>query len=123
MNAKGISDDQKVSRLFGSFKNPHIKDWISVERTTRAALTFPEFMKEFCSRWLPKDWDAILEAKVFRTLLDPTKETFETWVRRMQIFNITLRGSPKHFSETQLRSQLAANLDEELRTMAKDEKA
>ena len=123
MNAKGISEEQKVSRLFASFKNPHIKEWISVERTTLADLTFPDFMKVFRKRWLPGDWDITLLAKILRTTLDPIKETFEAWVRRVQILNITLRGSPRQLTETELRSQLVANLDEELRTMAKDEVA
>jgi hypothetical protein len=123
MSAKGISEEQKVSRLFGSFKNPQIKRWVSFEHTTLAALTFPEFMEEFRRRWLPEDWDITLHTKILRATLDPTKETFETWARRVQILNVSLRGNPKHLSETQLRSQLQANLDEELRTMANDEMA
>ena len=44
-------------------------------------------------------------------------------MRDVQILNIGLRGTPEHVSETQLRAQLEANLDEELRTMANDEMA
>ena len=124
MYAKGgIREEQKVARLFGSFQSQRIKDWIIVNDTTLTALTFPEFMKEFRRRWLPKHWEITLQAKVLRTTLDPTKETFETWVRDVQILNIGLRGTPEHVSETQLRAQLEANLDEELRTMANDEMA
>ena len=123
MYAKGISEEQKVARLLGSFKNPDIEAWIITEHTTIAALTFPDFMKEFRRRWLPEHWEIILEAEVLRSLLDPTKETFETWVTRVQTLNIALRGTPEHVSDTQLRDQLGANLDEELRIMAHDEMA
>ena len=123
MSANGISEEKKVARLFGSFQSQRIKDWIIVNRTTLADLTFPDFMKEFRKRWLPKDWDITLHAKILRTILDPTKETFEAWVRRVQILNVTLRGTPRHSSETELRFQLEANLDKELRTMANDEMA
>ena len=124
MHAKGrISEEQKVTRLFRSFKNPYINVWISREHATLAALTFPDFMKEFRRRWLPKNWEITLQTKVLGTLLDPTKETFNEWVRHVQILNITLRGTPEQLSDTQLRAQLQANLDEELRTMVYDEMA
>ena len=80
-------------------------------------------MKEFRRRWLPEHWEITLQAEVLRSLLDPTKETFDTWVTRVQTLNIALRGTPEHVSDTQLCDQLGANLDEELRIMAHDEMA
>jgi hypothetical protein len=123
MYAKGISEEQKVARLLGSFKNPDIKAWVIMKRTTLAALTFPDFMKEFRRRWLPEDWEITLRAEIHSSLLDPTKETFETWVTHVQTLNVALRGTPEHLSDKQLRDQLGANLDEESRIMAYDEMA
>ena len=123
MYAKGISEEQKVARLLGSFKNPDIKAWIIMNRTTLAALTFPDFMKEFRRQWLPEGWENTVRAEVLRSHLDPTKETFEAWVTHVQTLNIVLRGTPEHLSDTQLRVQLEANLDKELRTMVYDEMA
>jgi hypothetical protein len=124
MNVKGgIADAQKVIRLFGSFENPLINDWISCERATLATLTFPEFMKEFRRLWLPTNWEHAVKSQVLGSRLHSSKEKFETWVAHVQTLNATLRGTSSHLNNEQLRFRLEANLDGDLRTLAYDEKA
>jgi hypothetical protein len=124
MNAKGgITDGQKVTRLFGSFKNPLINDWISCERTTLATLSFPEFMKEFRRLWLPTNWENAVKAQVLGSRLDPSKDKFEIWVAHVQTLNATLRGTSSHLNNEQLLLRLEVNLDEDLRLLVYEEKA
>jgi hypothetical protein len=124
VNAKGgIAEAQKVTRLFGSFENPLINDWISCERATLAALSFPEFMKEFRRLWLPTNWEHAVKSQVVGSRLHPSKDKFETWVAHVQTLNATLRGTSSHLNNEQLRFRLEANLDGDLRTLAYDEKA
>jgi hypothetical protein len=55
-------------RLSGCFKNPLINDWISHERTALATLSFPEFMKEFRTLWLPKNWEYPIRSQIIDAL-------------------------------------------------------
>jgi hypothetical protein len=119
MNAKGgIADEQKVTRLFGSFQNPLIHDWIHCESTTLATLSFPEFMKEFRRRWLPTNWEHTVRSQILAAHFDPGKDKFDSWVRHVQMLNIALRGTSSHLDDEQLRFRLEANLDEELWRLA-----
>ena len=71
MNAKGgITEEQKVTRILGSFRDSLIRDWIWSERSALTALTFPEFMKEFRRRWLHKDWEYMVRIKVLGAHLE-----------------------------------------------------
>jgi hypothetical protein len=125
MNARGrIADEQKVGRLFGSFQNTLIHDWICCKRATLATLSFPEFMKEFRRRWLPSDWEQTVRSQIIAARFDPRKEDkFETWVQNVQMLNIALRGTSSHLDDEQLRIRLEDNLDEELWRLAHHEKA
>ena len=124
LNAKGgVTEEQKVTRLLGCFKNSLVRDWMAVEETKLVAMTFKEFMKAFRKRWLPKNWESDMRALILDTGLDPTSESFEKWAARVQSMNVTLRGTPSHFSEAQLRTQLEAGIDKDLRTLAMEERA
>ncbi|KAF8808349.1 hypothetical protein BYT27DRAFT_7210892 [Phlegmacium glaucopus] len=61
INAKGgINDALKVSCILGSFKNDLVNDWISVNRDQLSILSFPDFMSEFRTHWLPHDWEEVV---------------------------------------------------------------
>ena len=53
--------------------------------------------------------------------LDPSQK-FETWAAQILSYNVSLRNTTSHMSEDQLRTQLEAALDEELRAIATEEK-
>ena len=124
VNAKGgIEDNLKVSRILGCFENDLINDWISVNRERFTALSFPEFMTEFRSRWLPHDWEQTLRSKILSARLYPKKQRFEEWASSIQSLNISLRGTTSHLDDARIRLQLEAGLDEDLQTAARDAKA
>ena len=124
INAKGgIEDNVKVSRILGCFENDLVNDWIAVNRERFTTLSFPEFMDEFRSRWLPHDWEQTLRSKILSARLFPKKQRFEEWASSIQSLNVSLRGTNSHLDDARIRLQLEAGLDEELQTSARDAKA
>jgi hypothetical protein len=122
MNAKTtIPEDEKVTKILGCFGNPLVNDWISVNRSRLRTLTFPEFMKEFRSRWLPHAWVEDLRTEILSSSLG-SNQTFEAWSESLRILNVPLRDSDSHIDEAQMRRQLEANIDPELRAMVRREK-
>lgn len=119
----GIREDQKVSRILGCFHDSLVRDWVIREEATLKALLFAEFLTALRERWLDSDWEHALLMQILGSRLNPAKEKFETWALRIQKLNVTLRGTISHLSDSQLRSQLEAALDEDLQILAAKEKA
>ena len=119
MNVKGgVPDDQKVTKLLGSFRNTLIDDWMSTETDRIVQLSFTEFMDEFRERWLPTNWEQSILTQMLGNHLDPTKQTFEAWAAQILSHNVSLRKTKSHMTDEALRRQLEIMLDEELRTLA-----
>ncbi len=53
--------------------------------------------------------------------LDPSQK-FEMWAAQILSYNVSLHNTTSHMSKDQLRTQLEVVLDEELRTIAMEEK-
>lgn len=119
----GVNDDQKVSHILVSFQDQEIRDWTTVNHDNFVKLSFPEFITALRKRWLPKDWADDTIREIRGASLDPLKDKFETWSTRLIKLNITLRGTPSHLTDDQLRLQLEAGIDQDLRDSAKTEKA
>lgn len=121
LNAKdGVDDEKKVTRIIGCFENILVDDWAQVERDRLIELTFETFMKEFRRRWLPHNWEQAVRTKMPNSRLDPSQK-FETWAAQILSHNVSLRNTTSHMNESQLRTQLEAALDEELRAMATEQ--
>lgn len=121
LNAKGgVTDEQKVTCIIGSFQNILINDWTQVERTQLIALTFEEFMKEFHERWLPHNWEQAVQTQMLNTRLTPSQR-FQLWADQILSHNVSLRNTPSYMTDSQLHTQLEAALDEELRALAAEE--
>ena len=119
MNVKGgVTDDQKVKKLLGSFKNTLVNDWMSTECDRLIQLPFSDFMEEFRERWLPANWEQTVLTQMLGKHLDPAKSTFEAWAAQILSHNVSLRGTKSHMTDKALRRQLEIMLDEELRTLA-----
>jgi hypothetical protein len=124
LNAKGgIEEDQKVSRILGCFHDSRVRNWAICEEARLKALSFDEFLTALRRRWLDPDWEYALVMQILGSRLNPAKEEFETWAVRIQKLNVTLRGTTSRLSDSQLRFQLEAALDEDLRILAAEEKA
>ena len=123
MNAKGgVQDGQKVTKILGCFENPLVNDWILVNRSRLRTLTFEEFMVEFRQRWLARNWEEDVAMHILSSRLDPKQMTFEEWAAQLQTWNVALRGTDSHIDDDQMRRQLDANLDTELRKKTRNEK-
>ena len=121
LNAKGgVTEEQKVTRIMGCFQNDLVDDWTQVEKTRLLALTFEEFMKEFRERWLPPNWEQAVRTQMLNTRLSPSQR-FQPWAAQILSHNVSLRNTQSHMTDAQLRTQLEAALDEELRALAAEE--
>jgi hypothetical protein len=54
---KNIVEDRQVRMIAVGLKDTHIKDWFAADRTCICALTFSDFMVEFCHNYLDDDWE------------------------------------------------------------------
>ena len=119
MNEKGGDmDDQKVTKILGSFENTLVDDWMSTERDRIVQMTFTDFMDEFRERWLPTNREQTVLTQMLGTHLDPTKQRFEAWAAQILSHNVSLRTTKSHMTDEALRRQMEIMLDEELRTLA-----
>lgn len=120
-NAKeSVADNEKVARILSCFDDYLVNDWIAVERDRLITLTFEQFMAEFRTRWLPLGWEEDLRTQVLSARFDPKKTRFGAWADHVQTLNVFLRGTPSHLDEHSMRLQFEANIDEELRWLARE---
>src|SRR5271154_5806281 len=54
--AKSIEDSDRVRYILGAFKDVHVRDWISSDRSALLLLSFEDFMTELHNNFLPDDW-------------------------------------------------------------------
>lgn len=93
-----------------------------MNRKRLRTLEFEQFMDEFRSRWLPKTWVEDLRNDILGSRLDPKLTTFEAWASKIQTLNVALRGTDSHLDDDLMRRQLEANIDLELRSLARKDK-
>ena len=102
-NAKhGIPDNEKVTKILGCFENPLINDWISVNHSHLCTLSFEDFMAEFRTRWLPKNWVEDVCNEILGSRQDLKVTTFESWSAKIQTLNVALRGTDSHLDDNQM---------------------
>jgi len=76
-------------------------------------LTFAKFMKEFCKKVLPPNWEQIVCMQMLSSQLNPSK-CFDIWADEIMMLNVSLCNTSSHMSESQLRIQIDTALDEDL---------
>ena len=122
-NAKGgVPDDMQVIRILPSFQDQLVCDWIAADRPRISKLSFKEFITELCTAFLPCNWEDRLRAQILTERLQPNSR-FLTWATSLQTLNCVLRNTPSHLSDSHLRDQIEAGVDEELHLLACKSKA
>ena len=120
LNVKGGDPkEQRVSWIITAFKDPLIRDWITSNRETLVALKFEEFMKQLRSMFLPKDWEENVRTQILGSKM-PRNERFILWAQSLQATNCVLRNTRSHLSDERLRDTLEANIDADLRLLARE---
>jgi len=114
-----LADDQKVPRILNSFKNAHIRNWITTNREALKNLPFPDFVKNLREEFLPPRWEDNIRSKLLGSKM-PKSSRFITWAREVQTENYLLRNTPSFLSDDRLRDTLEANVDQNLRLLATD---
>jgi hypothetical protein len=121
-NAKGgVTDEQKVTRILPSFKDPIIRGWISSDRAHLSKLSFALFMTDLRAKFLSKEWEDELLSKILRNHLRPNQD-FMTWATMLQQQNCILRNTTSQLDEKRLREQISIAVDMELRIAGREAK-
>jgi hypothetical protein len=116
-----ITDAEKTAKVLGCFESNVVDDWAGTERDRLAALSFSDFMKAFRKRWLDHNWEHDVLTEIRTSRLVPPG-SFDDWASKILSLNVSLRNTPSHLTEPEIRKQLDVALDVELRTLAKDNK-
>ena len=120
LNTKGGDPkEQRVARIITAFKDPLVRDWITSNRATLVKLTFDEFMTQLRDMFLPKDWEENVRTQILGNKM-PRNERFILWAQGLQAMNCVLRNTRSHLSEQRLRDTLEANIDGDLRLLARE---
>ena len=73
-NKEGLELKDFITRIAGSLHDPLISNWYWTRQVTFDALSFDDFMKELCNKWLVNDWEQDIHHKVLGT-----KQTGAFW--------------------------------------------
>jgi hypothetical protein len=120
LNAKGgVADEQKVLRVLNSFRDTHVRNWITTDRAALIALSFEDFMQRLRTEFLPPNWEDKVRSRILGSKM-PRNERFIHWARSLQAENYVLRGTTSHLPDDRLRDTLEANVDLDLRILASD---
>lgn len=110
---KGFTDDEIVSRICHNIADPRIETWVSTQTDHVHSMSLSSFMKELRHRLLPIGWDARVQTGILRA--SQGQESFTDFASRLRNLNDLLRDSEYHFTDTSLRFQIEAGLNEYLR--------
>jgi len=120
LNAKGgVTQEQKVLRILNSFRDTHVRNWITTDRAALTALTFEAFMLRLRAEFLPPNWEDKVCSRILGSKMS-RNDRFIHWARSLQAENYVLRGTTSHLSDDRLRDTLEANVDHDLRLLATD---
>lgn len=111
--AKGVPPESQVGRIMYCFERDNVIAWVEANHDTLLALTFDEFMTEFKSKWLPRDWQDQLVDKVIER--QPHDISFADWIITLTNANSYLKGRPSHVPDDQLRDHIIARFSDHLR--------
>jgi hypothetical protein len=92
----------------GQFAGPCVSRLVLDGQEGFNALSFDDFMKEFCNKWLPNNWEQDI---CHRVLGMKQSGTFWEWAVKMRSLNTLLCGTTMHLDDATLLNQLKANLE------------
>ncbi|KAG2754968.1 hypothetical protein P692DRAFT_201680044, partial [Suillus brevipes Sb2] len=109
---KAVDEADQVKMIASGMADPRLRTWYLTQRATLSAGTFTEYMTAFRNAWLDSHWAMKLRKKVLGS--QQGTRPFYEWALDLQNQNTLLYGNPSHLSDIQLRSQLEANVCDEL---------
>ncbi|KAG1775492.1 hypothetical protein EV702DRAFT_972901, partial [Suillus placidus] len=109
---KQIDTTDQVKMIASGMTDPRLRTWYLTQRATLDAGTFAEYMTALRSAWLESHWATKLRKKVLGS--QQGSRVFYEWALDIQSLNALLYRNPTHLSDVQLRSQLEANICDEL---------
>ncbi|KAG2737965.1 hypothetical protein P692DRAFT_20702742, partial [Suillus brevipes Sb2] len=109
---KSIDEDDQVKMIASGMTDPRLRTWYLTQRAILSEGTFEEYMTAFKEAWLDSHWAMKLRKKVLGS--QQGNRSFYEWALDLQNQNALLYGNPSHLSDIQLRSQLEANVCDEL---------
>ena len=120
LNAKTrVTDDHKVLRILNSFRDVHVRNWITTDRAALTALSFEDFMQRLHAEFLPPNWEDKVRSRILGSKM-PRSDRFIHWARSLQAENYVLQGTTSHLTDVRLRDTLEANVDPDLRQLITD---
>jgi hypothetical protein len=85
-----------------------MQDWNWNNQQHFGAMSFDDFMTEFRSKWLPKNWESDIHRKILGT---KQESAFWGWAVKVHRWNALLHNMANHLDDNQLRNQLEANVE------------
>ena len=120
LNAKGgVTPEQKVLRILNSFRDTHVRNWITTDRAALIELSFEDFMLCLRAEFLPPNWEDKVRSRILGSKMS-RNDRFIHWARSLQAEKYVLRGTTSHLPDDRLRDTMEANVDFDLRLLVMD---
>jgi hypothetical protein len=119
-DTKDVAEDKQVRRILAGLRDNCIQDWVSIHRDHLLAMTFDDFLAEFKTAYLPKDWEEITCIELLQLMQG--EDSFWNFSILVQAKNSTLSSMQSHLSEMQLRHRMESGINTTLALRCRLEK-
>ena len=116
---KKIPLEEQVASIAGNMQDELVSDWYWTDEKCINALSFEDFMKEMCTKWLQKGWEQNIRRRVLGT--KQGNDPFWDWAVHVCSLNALLRDLTSHLADNVLCNQLEANLETNLSIACDDD--
>jgi hypothetical protein len=118
---QNIAEDKQVRMISAGFKDTRIKDWFAADRVCICALTFTDFMSEFCLNYLDDDWEETTCCELL-SMTQGSDMPFWDFAITVQAKNSLLNSIASHLEDDKLHHQLEAAMHQRLSKKCGSEK-
>jgi len=108
-NTKDVAEDKQVCRILAGLHDSRIQDWVGIHRDHLLAMTFADFLAEFKTAYLPKDWEEITHIELLQLMQG--NDSFWDFSTEVQAKNSILFGTQSHHFDTQLRHRIESGIN------------
>ncbi|KZT18016.1 hypothetical protein NEOLEDRAFT_1152831 [Neolentinus lepideus HHB14362 ss-1] len=120
-NKSDLKAEDYVRKIAYGMRDNRLRDWYRVNKTRLNALSLDAYIEEMKKKYLRPDWEDELRRQIFAS--SQGEQSFWDWQNSLQSTNCLLRGTPSHFTDSDIRKHLDAHMHPELTALCTREKA
>ncbi|TFK79076.1 hypothetical protein K466DRAFT_570455 [Polyporus arcularius HHB13444] len=117
LHAKTIPVADRISFVAAGFQDRLVQGWWKSNQKSLKSLDWDDFITELRAEFLDDNWDRLIRSELL-TMRMQDDDSFLDFVRRFEMKNTLLIGTPLHYDDKGLRNELTARLTDRLQIHA-----